>query len=263
MTDETIQTRRPTPAEVMGYVSQKEIRRLVRTTLPGVVQSYNPTTQTCVVQPVIRRRKSGDTYLEPAVEVPLLPLAGAGFVIHVPVEEGDTVWLAVGERSIDEWILADGVEEDVTAADPRRYDLQDAVALHGPQVFSQAIPEDMAASDSLDIGERDGTTRIRIEPSGAIKIRTSNAVVAIEEGGRVTITSDDIRLGSGGATDAVALAQTINAYFTALHSSLGGWSPVSGDGGAALKAAYVAALSTAGLPPSGPGSVSATKVGAE
>lgn len=263
MMDETIQDRRPSPAEVIGYVAEKEIRRLVRTALPAVVQSYDPANQTAEVQPAIRRRKSGGAYQEPPVTVPVMPIQGAGFVIHVPLSAGDTVWLSVGERSIDEWLLAGDVEDDVTASDPRRYDLQDAVAFHGPSIFADPIPSDMAESDAMSIGERDGTTRVRIATDGSVEIRTGGATLTLENGGAVTIDSNNIKLGGSGASDAVALAPTINSYFIALHTALSGFVPVPGDGGAALKAAYIAALSAAGIPPTGPLSVAASKVDAE
>lgn len=73
--------------------------------------------------------------------------------------------------------------------------------------------------------------------------------------GRVTLAAtDELRLGSDGATQYVALASLVAAQLTALKSAISGAAVVAGDGGAAFKTNLIAALS------SWPATVAATKV---
>lgn len=103
--------------------------------LPARVVSYDRTTQTAVVQPVIRgryRTPEGEsaTYRMPQIAgVPVAFPAGGGFSITWDLAVDDEVLLAICERSLDEWKAQGG--DDVTARDRRRFDLSDAVAIPG------------------------------------------------------------------------------------------------------------------------------------
>lgn len=208
--DDTIAARAPSATEVIGYVATKEIRSQVRTCVPAVVQSYDAARQEAQVQPAIRRRKSGDTYQEPPIDVPVVWPQVSGYALHMPLKQGDPVLLLVCERSLDDWLLASTVQDDVTASDPRRYALQDAVALAGVSPFSQAIPGAMAQDDALTLGARDGSSIIRVADDGGITIDNGSATVEISASGTVTVTSGDVRLGDASAVALAKAGQVAN-----------------------------------------------------
>ena len=63
----------------------------------------------------------------------------------------------------------------------------------------------------------------------------------LQNDGTIVVESSDVRLGSGSASDFVALSSKVDQFQAFVDATITGWVPVAGDGGAALKAAYVAA----------------------
>lgn len=184
------------------------------TLMPGVVQSYDATLQEVVVQPAIRRRfKDGRT--EPfcaLARVPMVHYQLGGFVIHAAPQAGDPVVILFAERSLDEWMEVGG--QDVTARDPRRFDLQDAICLAGISPNNSPLPAAARPAGTITISTRDGATRIDLSASG-----------------QVTITSPDVRIGGSGATplslDSLVQAELtkILANLTALNAYVNGVAP--------------------------------------
>lgn len=107
----------------------------VHVSLPGRVVSYDRTTRTAAVQPIVRGRfrsedDSVETYRLPVLpSVPVCFPQGGGCSITWDLAADDDVLLVISERSLDEWkATASG---DVEAQDARRFDLSDAVAFAG------------------------------------------------------------------------------------------------------------------------------------
>ena len=71
---------------------------------------------------------------------PVLFPQGGGYSITFPLESGDPVKLSVAARSLDEWLTDGGT--DVEPADPRRFDLEDAIVEPGIRSFAQALADD-------------------------------------------------------------------------------------------------------------------------
>jgi hypothetical protein len=157
----------------------------------GVVQAYDAARQTVTVQPAIRKRfANGETARFPTlVEVPVAHYQAGGFVIHAAPAAGDPCLLLFSERSIDEWLIAGC--DDVTAQDPRRFDLQDAVALLGLSPYNDAIPAAARPASAITIATRDGATRVEVRSSGV-----------------VTITAGEVRLGGDAATPLAVASPT-------------------------------------------------------
>lgn len=81
----------------------------LHTALPGIVKSYNPSTGSCDVLPAVKRalpREDGSTAFESLPVIPNVrvcwPGAG-GFELHLPLANGDTVWLMFAEADIQKW----------------------------------------------------------------------------------------------------------------------------------------------------------------
>ena len=109
--------------------------RLMHTSFPGTVQSYDQAKQTATIQPVVARRyrlSDGEIHTEPMpviAEVPVLFPSGGGMSITWPLVGGDPVTVVIAERSLAEWKA--NAKAATTPGDTRRFDLSDAVAIPG------------------------------------------------------------------------------------------------------------------------------------
>lgn len=225
-----------------------------RTSLPGRVESYDPSTQTADVKPMVRDvlvDADGNRLVESLPVVPNVPVAwprGGGFFLTMPVQKGDFVLLVACDRCIDQW-RAKGAEAD--PGDLRHHDLSDAVAIPGLYPDTQAISE--ASGTELVLG-KDSGLQLRI-------------------GDLITLAT------SGGQTDFVALAQKvfdeidslrstvdtlITVYNSHTHTFTGATSSTCTAGGAVGTCSGTAsATSSTASPPAPVQSVAASKVKAE
>jgi len=213
------------------------------------VTSYDRTTQRAEVQPVNRAyygdEETGEyrDWSGVLFDVPVVMPSFGQWVITADLVAGDYVLCIVSTRSIDEWKVNGGTGID--AQDERLCMLDDAVAIPGLWPNADALSSDVARADELVLSRRDGSTQLRITD------------------GEVIVTAASVKLGGPGASELVALASRVDTYVTLLDTVLKTWVVVAGDGGAALKAAYIAATTTA-YPPGGvPTSTAATKTKAE
>lgn len=173
----------PTETDNLLAAARAQLAR-VHTSIPGVVRSYDSATQTAVVQPVVRFKfRDGDGAIqnytpEPIADVPVAFPGAGSFSITWPLAAGDLVTLVFAERSITEWKATAGAT--VEAADTRRFDLTDAIAI--PSLRSPADPI----------------------PGAGI---AANVLV---------VRAPEIRLGSSVATAFVALANLVLDRLTAI-----------------------------------------------
>lgn len=136
--------------------------------LPGIVQSFDPATQTAVVQPALQRLFIGDGFknLPPLVDVPVVFPAGGGngaassFILTFPVAAKDEVLLHFSERAIDFWHEKGGVQ---LPAEYRLHDLSDAFAQLGISSKPRVVPN--ISTDGVELRTRDGATLVRVEGS--------------------------------------------------------------------------------------------------
>lgn len=112
-------------------------------------------------------------------------------------------------------------------------------------------------SHPLVIVASDRATRLTGQAAGEVAIyHPDGARVILRDGGDVEIypgSGGEVRIGSAGASDPVALKSDLQAVYDAISGGV----PVAMDGGAALQTTIVAALDAAGFP------VAANKVKAE
>jgi hypothetical protein len=192
----------------------------VRVAMPAVVLSYDGATQTVTAKPAIMpRRHDPDTdelvpYELPAIaNVPVMFHSSSLGSLTIPLVAGDFVFLLVADRSLDEW-KATGNELNVPQ-DVRRFDWTDVVAIPGGRPI--------------------------VAPLGATKVSATGPVLA----------GDDVRLGSGAASDFVALASLVFAELQAIRVAFNAHThndPASGTTGVPIQTMGSA------------GSVAATKV---
>ena len=142
----------------------------LRVAMPGIIQSFNPDTVTCTVQPAIYGQKVGVDDKATSEVIPILPDVpiifphGGGCTLTFPVKPGDECLLIFSDRCIDFWWQNGGVQE---AVDPRQHDLSDAFAIVGPQ--SQAKKISAISTSAVELRSDDGETKLSLNPStGAI-----------------------------------------------------------------------------------------------
>lgn len=201
----------------------------IRTSIPGKVLRYDDTAQRADVEILVNDFFfSEDTPGIPIYEefptlvnVPVRWLRAGGFVLTMPLGAGDRVWVDFAERSLSEW-KARG--EKVSPKDLQRH-AEWATCTPGgyPETEPLASGDAAARAAGVVLGKDGAAAQIRI-------------------------TSTGIELGAG-ATDAAALASKTDAALNKLVANITAWTPVAGDGGAALKAILITAL-TGFAPPS-------------
>jgi hypothetical protein len=145
----------------------------VNVSLPGVVLSYNSTTQTATVRPVVRESfedDDGEIYNVDFAPIPSVPVAhwrAGDFAIHAPLKPGDFVTLLVSDRSIDEF-MATG-SDDVTPQMLRRFDWTDAIAIPMPP---SPTPLEGMLDDAMFIGAN-ASVGITMTEAGQIKMEAA------------------------------------------------------------------------------------------
>lgn len=146
--------------DVINAGIEKALKDL-HTCLPGVVQVFDPDTQTADIQPTIQRKMSGEVINLPLLTgVPVRFPATASFCITLPIAKGDFVLLVFAERSIDNWLENGGIQP---AQDSRTHSLSDAFAL--PLMYPDKEPITDFNSSALEIKSRTGAAKITMSDS--------------------------------------------------------------------------------------------------
>ncbi|PQK95858.1 Gp138 family membrane-puncturing spike protein [Pantoea ananatis] len=150
---------------------------VLRVSMPGIIESFDPIACTCSVQPALKGQEADalgnfkSALLPVLVDVPVIFPRGGGCTITFPVKAGDECLVIFSDRCIDFWWQNGGVQEPV---DPRQHDLSDAFAIVGPQ--SQANVIGSVSTTTLQMRTDDGAAYIELDPN-------SNSVNVVAPGG--------------------------------------------------------------------------------
>lgn len=185
-------------SEHMSSQLYNTIFSMLRVSLPGIVQSFDPVTCTCTVQPAIAGQgvdAKGQIQSAPLpllTDVPVIFPRGGGCTITFPVKAGDECLVVFSDRCIDFWWQNGGVQEPV---DPRQHDLSDAFALVGPQSQAQKISG--ISTTSVQVRTDDGSSFIELMQGGNVNITTQLLTVNgnVQVNGTVTSTGDQVAKG--------------------------------------------------------------------
>lgn len=149
----------------------------LRVSMPGIIQSFDPIEQTVTVQPAIKERIIDNDGTIQIVNLPLLldvplvfPRAG-GFVLTMPVQQGDECLVVFADMCIDAWWSQGGVQ---VQAEKRRHDLSDAFAILGTWSQSRRISD--YSTISAQLRSENGSSLIDINPD---EINITSSVVKI------------------------------------------------------------------------------------
>lgn len=161
------------------------------TSLPGIVQSFDPEAMTVTVQPSIRGRiEQPDGSVVSAalpllVDVPVVFPSGGGFTLTFPIHKGDECLVVFADRCIDSWWQSGGIGEPLEA---RMHNLSDGFALVGPFSQPEALP-DVSASD-VQLRTDDGKTYVSIKPDYTITALNPAARITMTPEGEIDAKAD-------------------------------------------------------------------------
>lgn len=176
----------------------------LHTCLPGIIDSYNPATQTASVQPAIKRvfTEQGGVNLPLCVDVPVAFPGGGDFFLTFPVQPGDECILFFSERCIDFWYANGGVQ---LPAEYRLHDLSDAFAQVG--VNSQPNKLTSVQTDGAELRTRDRSTYIKLT-AGTIFIKGN-----VVHEGNTTQTGNHTASGTvTGTTDVIGGGKSLKSH---------------------------------------------------
>lgn len=138
----------------------------VWTALPGIIQSFDPETLTCEVQPAIQGRQRDADGTIRQVNLPLLldcpivfPHAGS-CSLTFPVRAGDECLVVFASRGIDFWWQNGGIQPP---PEPRMHDLSDGFVIPGP--YSQPKKIAGVSTESVQLRSDDHQAFIEINPT--------------------------------------------------------------------------------------------------
>lgn len=162
-------------AEVLR-ANNAALRAGLHTSMPGVIQSYDPVTKTADVLPVIKtplyEPETGEEgEAEDLPVIPNVPVSfprGGGWHLSFPLEAGDHVTLVFSEAATGQWRTSG---EPSSPGDVRRHSLGYPTALLGAAPDDDVLLDDAVGNPitegKLVLGkDGDPTQSIRISPSG-------------------------------------------------------------------------------------------------
>jgi hypothetical protein len=157
------------PADILRDCIESCLRE-VHTAMPGIVVSYDASTNKAKIQPALNKRYIVDPKPLPALEdVPVMFMGGSSFNVTFPVKAGDYVLLIFMERSIDLWKSVGG---QITPDDRRMFHLSDAIAIPGLQPFSG----NFSNNNGSDLVINFGGSEFRIKENGDVQIKTASKI---------------------------------------------------------------------------------------
>jgi hypothetical protein len=158
----------------------------LHTCLPGIIDRFDPETQTASVQPAIKRifTERGTVDLPLCMDVPVSFPGGGDFFLTFPVKPGDECLLLFSERCIDAWHFEGGTQPP---EEFRLHDLSDAIALVGLNSQPKKIPA-FNATDT-ELRNRFGDTHLTMQPDGAITAVNPQGSYTLGADGSMTITA--------------------------------------------------------------------------
>lgn len=160
----------------------------IRTNIPAIVDSESPYKSGkfwCVtVIPAINlvNRTDGTTKTEqvkPRANVPIFTPCGGGFSHTVPIKKGDSVWLSVSDRGIDNWQLEANTQDAPELNSIRHHDLTDCVAIVGGLSTNQLSTY---YNDGISVQNKAGTTFAHVNDASIELVESGGASMLMQDG---------------------------------------------------------------------------------
>ena len=212
-------------------LAQQAVRNALKdlhTSMPGIIDTFDPVKQTCTVQPAIKRIFVGgeSVALPVLINVPVSFPSAGGFNITLPVKQGDECLIIFSERSIDNWLQFGELK---IPNDRRFHDLSDGVVIMGlksnPNVLTDYDPENLVIRNTANdvkvtIGADNNVaidTPGNIAMNAATQIDIVSPIVNIDGDLAVTgaVTADTVDGSSEVTGGGIALSSHTHGYIGA------------------------------------------------
>ena len=147
------------------------LRTEIQTSMPAIIQSFDPVKRTCTAQPTIRYQmtmfdntKKWVT-LPIIVDIPVIFPSGGGFTLTFPVKNGDECLLIFASRCIDAWWYSSGVQNQ---DDIRFHDYSDGFALVGVNSRPKVIPN--ISTNTVQLRSDDGDAYVELASGHVVNV---------------------------------------------------------------------------------------------
>lgn len=164
----------------------------INTCIPGVIISFDPSSQTATVRPAVQMKTNVggvEENVDPPliVEVPLVfPVASTqGFSLTLPVAAGDPCLLVFSQRAIDNWHDLGGVQP-AGGGGFRHHDMTDAFAILAPLPRTRVLTS--WESSGIELRNSAKTSRVTVK-NGTIEVECGNSSLTLAADGSITIVS--------------------------------------------------------------------------
>lgn len=185
------------PDSAANDKSSSQLSAELRVAIPAIIQSFDATKQTVVVQPALLEniringvQQSVDLGL--IADVPIIMPRAGGYSLTLPVVAGDECLLVFADGCIDAWFQSGGQQSRI---DGRRHSLSDAFAILGPW----SNPRDLAAysTTTAQLRSDDGNTVVEVG-ANEITIKANTVTVQAQQ---VSVTgSTNVHISGAGNT---------------------------------------------------------------
>lgn len=180
MTDKLSIIERILPDNAANDISSAQLSAELRVSIPAIVQSFDATKQTVVVQCALLEniRINGvqqSVDLGVIADVPIQFVTGGSWSFTLPIQPGDECDLLFADGCIDAWFQSGGQQSRI---DGRRHSLSDAIAIFG--IRSQPRKLANYSTTSAQLRSDDGNTVIDLAPN-VITIKANNVSVQAQQ----------------------------------------------------------------------------------
>lgn len=235
----------PNIATLASVINKGVENRLkdLHTAMPGIIETFDPVTQTASVQPAIMRIFSTDdgekVITTPAalpllINVPVQYPRGGGFSLTFPVSPGDECLLVFSERALDSWHQFGGVQRP---SQRRFHHLSDATAFVGLSSAPRKIGSYNA--NSVELRNDAGDQFIQLQPGKNINVVTPadiNATCAnttVTASGSITANCASATVNASGSVTVNSPVSTFNGNVV-ITGSLSYGAGLTGAGGGTI-----------------------------
>ncbi len=159
------------------------------TSLPGIVESFDPKAITVTVQPAVKGQikdeqgKTTPVNLPLLVDVPVVFPCGGGFTLTHPIKNGDECLVVFASRCIDGWWQNGGIGG---TPDKRMHELSDSFAIVGPRSQARVLNPPVDA-DNVQLRTDDGKAHITMMPDYTIKAENPTTKITMSPDGSISL----------------------------------------------------------------------------
>ena len=151
------------------------LQATIWTSLPGIIQSFDATKQTAVIQPALKAwvQASDGSFswvtLPLLVDCPVQFAGGGGVSLTYPLAKGDECLVVFASRCIDAWWQSGGVQ---VQAELRMHELSDGFCIPG----IKSVPRVIAGISTTTAQLRNdaGTVMVEVDPAGILNLNAAN-----------------------------------------------------------------------------------------